>query len=150
MATRKHVHSESFAAPCERVFALLHTPSAIRNWWSAARAIVLPAPGGIWAATWGEREDDPDYISAATLVVFEPPRCLAMANMKYHAKAGSLPFEANFQTEFTVAPHDDGCTLTVVQDGFPADPVADAFYAACEVGWENTFAGIRRYLHETV
>lgn len=34
------------------VFELLHTPSAIRHWWGAARAIVLAQPGGIWTATW--------------------------------------------------------------------------------------------------
>ena len=43
-------------------------------------------------------------------------------------------------------PHPDGARLTVVQDGFPTGPEADAFYAACGEGWRNTFAGIRRYL----
>jgi uncharacterized protein YndB with AHSA1/START domain len=31
----------------ERTFALLHTPTAIRGWWSAARAIVAARPGGL-------------------------------------------------------------------------------------------------------
>jgi hypothetical protein len=36
--------------------------------------------------------------------------------------------------------------LRVVQDGFPREPVADEFYAACEQGWHDTFASIKRYL----
>lgn len=51
MPTRKHIHAEELPAAPERVFALLHTPSAIRQWWSAARAIVLAQPGGMWIAS---------------------------------------------------------------------------------------------------
>lgn len=146
MPTRKHVHQMDLDHPPERVFALLITPSAIRGWWSAARAIVIPRVGGLWVATWGPDEDDPDYVVAYTITALEPPRRLALAHTAYHAKSGRLPFEAEFTTEFAVEPRPGGCTLRVTQDGFPTDPVADAFYAACETGWHNTFDGIRRHL----
>ncbi len=45
-----------------------------------------------------------------------------------------------------VEPTDAGCRLRVVQDGFPCEAIADDFYAACNVGWRNRFAGIRQYL----
>lgn len=143
---RQHKHSIELAATPEKCFAILHTPSAIRGWWSATRAIVIPRQGGIWAATWGENEDDPDYISAARIAVFDPPRRLVLSDANYLAKSGPLPFEPNFTTEFQVEAAPGGCVLRVIQSGFPDDPVADAFYAACEVGWRNTFEGIRRYL----
>lgn len=146
MATRRHVHGDVFPALPEHVFALLHTPSAIRSWWGAARAVVLAQPGGIWAAAWGESEDDPDYITAAVIREFDPPRRLILADFRYHARTGPLPFVANFVTEFVVRPHPDGALLKVEQDGFPAGAEADAFYAACGEGWRNTFTGIRRYL----
>jgi len=61
-----------------------------------------------------------------------------------------VPFEARLTSDFTVIPISAGKTLLrVVQDGFPTDCVADEFYAGCERGWHETFAGIRRYL-ETV
>jgi uncharacterized protein YndB with AHSA1/START domain len=148
MATRCHVHEEVFPAPPERVFALLHTPSAIRGWWSASRAIVLAEPGGTWTATWGENEDDPDYITVATIRDFDPPRRMVLTDYRYRAKTGPLPFKADFVTEFAVEPHPEGSRLRVTQDGFPAGPEADAFYAACGTGWTNTFAGIRRYLDQ--
>ena len=146
MATRKHIHEEVFSAAPDRVFALLHTPSAIRGWWSAARAVVLAQRGGVWAAAWGESEDDPDFISIATMREFEPPRRMVLAEFRYHARSGPLPFTADFVTEFAVEPHDKGTLLRVIQDGFPVGPEADAFYAACGEGWRNTFAGIRRFL----
>jgi uncharacterized protein YndB with AHSA1/START domain len=146
MQTRKHVHEEVFPASPERLFALLHTPSAIRSWWGVARAIVLAQPGGIWAATWGEGEDDPDYITVATIREFEPPCRMVLCNYRYRAKNGQLPFHAEFVTEIAVMPHPTGAVLRVTQDGFPSGPEADAFYAGCEKGWRDTFAGIRRHL----
>jgi uncharacterized protein YndB with AHSA1/START domain len=149
MQSRKHVHEEAFAASPEQLFALLHKPSAIRRWWSAARAVVLAQPGGLWSATWGDDEDAPDYVTAATIREFDPPRRLVLADYRYAARTGPLPFQADFVTEFTVSPHADGASLRVVQDGFPVGPEADAFYAGCEKGWRDTFAGIRKYLDET-
>ena len=146
MSIRRHVHEELLPAAPERLFALLHTPSAIRAWWGAAQVIVLPERGGIWAATWGGSEDDPDYVTAATIGAFEPPRRLVLTDYRYRARSGPLPFEAAFVTEFLVTPHAEGAVLRVTQDGFPAGPEADAFYAACGTGWRDTFSGIRRYL----
>ena len=130
------------------MFDLLITPSAIRGWWGASRAIIIPKLGGTWAAAWGD-EDDPDYISTATLVEYDPPRRLAMKYGEYYAKTGSLPFQFSDDavTIFTVEPDTSGSILRVEQTGFPSDPIADEFYAACETGWENTFQGIRRFLN---
>lgn len=146
MATRQLAHEIEVPVPPERVFALLHTPSAIRGWWGAARAVVIPRQGGLWAATWGADEDDPEYISVARLAVFEPPRRLVLKYEAYHARSGALPFDADFVTEFTVAATPAGTVLRVVQDGFPLDAVADGFYVACAQGWRDTFEGIRHYL----
>jgi uncharacterized protein YndB with AHSA1/START domain len=146
MATRRHIHEEYFPVAREKLFGLLHRPSAIRQWWGAARAIVIPGQGGIWAAVWVTDEDHPDYITAATIQVFEPPGRLVLADYRYVAKSGPLPFQADFETEFAVRSQDQGAILRVTQEGFPCDSSANDFLAACEVGWRNTFAGIRRYL----
>jgi uncharacterized protein YndB with AHSA1/START domain len=146
--TRAHVVEIDLPAPPERVFAALVTPSAIRAWWRAARVIVLPEPGGTWAAAWGADEDAPDYVSVATLTACEPPRRLAFGDYRYAARSGPLPFAADLTTEFTLAPAPGGTRLEVVQDGFPADPVADDFYAACERGWSETLESLRRFLAE--
>jgi uncharacterized protein YndB with AHSA1/START domain len=144
--TRRHVHEEILPAPPHEVFALLHTPSAIRQWWGVSRAVVLPERGGIWAAAWGDSEDDPDYVTVATIREFEPPSRMVLSDYRYRARSGPLPFHADFVTEFHVTPHAEGSTLRVSQDGFPAGPEADHFYAACGDGWRNTFAGIQRFL----
>jgi uncharacterized damage-inducible protein DinB/uncharacterized protein YndB with AHSA1/START domain len=147
--TLTHVHEEVFAAPPERVFALLYTPTAIRRWWGAAQAIVIPEPGGLWMATWGDSEDAPDYTTGATISVFDPPHRLALADYRYRARTGALPFQANFTTEFAVTPHADGSSLRVAQHGFPATAEGEVFLAACDTGWRNTFAGIRTFLSES-
>jgi uncharacterized protein YndB with AHSA1/START domain len=148
MQTRKHIHEEVFAVSPVRLFALLYTPSAIRGWWGVARAVVLAETGGIWAATWGESEDDPDYITVATIREFEPPHRLVLSDYRYRAKSGPLPFKADFVTEFAVLPHPTGAVLRVTQDGFPVCSEAEDFYQGCVRGWRDTFAGIRRYLSE--
>ncbi len=103
METRSHVHEiELFASPAE-VFRLLVTPSAIREWWSAARAIVIARTGGVWCAAWGDREDDPDYITAAIIKVYDPPQRLVLSDFDYYAKSGPLPFDASLTTEFRIS-----------------------------------------------
>jgi uncharacterized protein YndB with AHSA1/START domain len=148
MSTRSQQHERVFTASPEEIFALLVTPSAIRDWWSAARAIVIPRQGGTWAAAWGESEDAPDYVTAATIAVYQPPRHLRLTDYQYLSKDGPLPFEADFSIDFIVEPRGDGALLRVVQHGFPAGPEADEFYRGCEQGWTDTLAGIRRFLGE--
>lgn len=145
--TRRHIHEEEFDVSPEQAFEILITPSAIRGWWGASKAIVLPQKGGHWAAAWGD-EDEPDYISIFEIAEYDPPHRIVMNNGKYFAKAGPLPFEfaADASTTFTVDPNGDGSVLRVEQNGFPVDSIADEFYTACDIGWKNTFAGIRQFL----
>ena len=143
--TRSHEHREVFPLPPDALFALLHTPSAIRGWWGASRAIVHPRQGGRWAAAWGP-EDDPEYVTTATMLAFEPPRRIVFGDYQYYSRSGPLPFEADFRTAFLVEPHAEGATLQVIQEGFPEGPEGDEFYAACDRGWRDTFAGIRRFV----
>jgi len=110
MQTRMHVHEEVLPAASEEVFALLCTPSAIRSWWSAPRAIVVPERGGIWAAAWGGVEDRPEYVTVATVREFHPPHRLVLSDYRYWAEAGPPPFRAEFVTEFLVSPNDQGAT----------------------------------------
>lgn len=146
MTTRALTHEEAFAGSQQEVFDLLCTPSSIRGWWSAARVIVLAEPGGVWAATWGGSEDQPDYVTVAAIREIEPPRRLVLADYRYRSSTGPLPFRADFVTEFVVLPHEEGAVLRVTQDGFPSGPEADTFYEACGKGWRETFAGIRKFL----
>ena len=146
MDTRKHVLEEVFCVSEERLFSILHTPSAIRKWWNVTGAIVIPKAGGVWAATWGENEDKPDYTVAATIKVFEPPRRLVLVDYIYHSQAGGLPFEAKFETEFLILPHETGAILRVTQSGFPIAIEADEYFSGCVKGWRDTFIGIRNYI----
>jgi uncharacterized protein YndB with AHSA1/START domain len=146
MQTRKHVHEETFAADPETVFNLLVTPSAIRKWWGATHAVVDKKEGGIWVGVWGD-EDAPDFITFNRMRVYDPPKRVMFADFEYYARTGGLPFAHQLTAEFTVIPEGPNNTkLRVVQDGFPCAKAADDFYAACEVGWRDTYAGIRRYL----
>lgn len=145
-------HSRSLELPLSpsETFALLVSPSSIRGWWGAARAIVQPREGGIWAVAWGTSEDDPDYVTGARISVFDPPKRLRLSGFSYSARGGRLPFPSDLlSTEFSVVPARRGSLLTVVQSGFPDDARADDFYAGCERGWQATFEGILRYAEGT-
>jgi uncharacterized protein YndB with AHSA1/START domain len=146
MTTRKHIHEEVFDADPETVFcvaAYAERDSAVVG--RLAR-IVNPKPGGVWVGLWGE-EDSPDFITAGRMSVFDPPKRIVFSDFEYLARSGPLPFAANLTSEFTVNPIGPGQTaMQVVQDGFPMDSSADEFYAGCQRGWIDTFAGIRRYL----
>ena len=144
--SRRHTHAEDFDVTVEQLFDLLVTPSSIRQWWGAARAIVIKQQGGAWTAAWGENEDDPDYISHSTIQSYEPPHRLVLCDNNYYAKSGALPFEAEFITEFLITKTKHGSRLQVTQNGFPLSEIADDYYQACEAGWKDTFAGLRTFL----
>lgn len=129
------------------IFGLLVRPSAVRAWWSASRVIVVPKPGGLWAAAWGEDEDSPDFVTAARLAVYDPPRRLALADFTYVSKGSEpLPFASELVTEFEVRPTKNGGVLKVTQRGFPDPPVGDDYFAGCEEGWTATLDGIQRFV----
>lgn len=148
MNTRDHSHKETFDVPQEDLFRILLRPSAIRKWWGAARAVILPEAGGIWAAAWGEDEDNPDYVTIAEITELTFPHSLRLEKFRYHSKAGPLPFEAEFTIDFAVEPCEGGASLGVRQSGFPVRADADEYYEACIKGWADTFAGIRRYFEK--
>jgi hypothetical protein len=85
------------------------------------------------------------YISAFAIAEFEPPKRMFLTDSRYFAKEGKSSFEAEMTLEFIVELKENGCLLRIVQAGFPADPVADEFYKACDTGWGNTFGIIRKY-----
>jgi uncharacterized protein YndB with AHSA1/START domain len=141
------MREEEFPVSPEQLFRMLVSPSAIRRWWSAASAIVIPREGGVFAVTWGGDEDDPDYATAATIVEFDPPRRFVLKDYRAVFRlGGGPPVDADFVTEFAVRARAGGAVLRVTQDGFPVSPEGDAFRAACDEGWRNTFAGIRAAL----
>ncbi|MEO1261816.1 MAG: SRPBCC domain-containing protein [Bacteroidota bacterium] len=128
------------------VFDALISPSQICKWWFAKTAIVLPETGGFYAAAWGDSEDQPDYISMATIKVFERPYRLTLVYEKYYSKDGQLPFDATLDAAFTLEDLNGQTKLTVVQSGFPITLSADAFYQGCVKGWEDTFASLKKVL----
>jgi len=145
---RQQSHEATFDTTPETIFDLLIRPSAIRAWWSAHSAIVQPQSSGIWAATWGELEDDPDYIGSAQISTFDRPHRLVLTNYRYYARSGPLPFDANFSVTFDVQASSEGAVLHITQSGFPDAPEASAFFEGCNVGWKATLDGIRKYLHD--
>lgn len=144
--TRSHQITRKLKQSPAVVFAALITPTQLRGWWSVNRAIVIPKTGGTWCATWGTDEDNPDYISSATIRVFEPNQKLVLGDYQYTSPEGGLPFEADFETTFAIDPDGSGSILTVTQTGFPADPVADEYYAGCETGWQRSLDALDAFL----
>jgi uncharacterized protein YndB with AHSA1/START domain len=128
-------------------FTLLHSPPAIRRWWSATSAVVAARQDGIWAAAWGP-DETPEYVTVARILVWDPPHCMRLGRFEYFTRDGGLPFDDPLETEFSVRHADGGSLLLVIQDGFPDHAAADAFFQACERGWSATFDGIRRYVDE--
>ncbi len=144
--TRSHEHQIELDAGAEKVFDSLISPAAICSWWQASSAIVIPRKDGIWMGTWGDTED-PDFITAHKMVEFDPPKTIVFDDVEYIAKSGPPPFDLKMVTKFEIEPiSDEKCILKVIQSGFPVDSIADEFYAACEIGWKNTFDGMKTYI----
>ncbi|MDN5200734.1 SRPBCC domain-containing protein [Fulvivirgaceae bacterium BMA10] len=132
-----------------RVFKALITPSLITKWWFANTAIVLPEENGIYAVSWGVNEDDPDYVSVATIQEIDQPYRLTLVDFKYQSREGKLPFEADLPVEFTLEDLGNNTKLTLIQHGFPDDDVADEFYKGCVKGWNDTLVSFKNVVEQT-
>lgn len=124
----------------EKVFAALITPSQIIQWWQAYAAIVVARESGLFAVRWGD-EDDPDYVSAATIVSFAPPDFMRLENFIYYAKGQPEVISGDLPTEFRLSDNEGKVELRVIQSGFSADK--QDFMEACKTGWRNVLIAIK-------
>lgn len=134
----------------EDVFDALLTPSQICTWWFAQSAIIIPEKNGLYAISWGEDIDNPDYISIATISELIRPEKLVLSDFRYHSKEGDLPFDADFGNTFILEKEPNGTTITVIQTGFPDENLADEFYQACNQGWQDTMQSLKRTLEDNL
>lgn len=132
----------------DTVFDALILPGMIQKWWFASSAIVLPEEGGIYAVTWGDDIDNPDYLSAAKIAKIVKPELLLLTDFQYRSKDGPLPFQADLHVKFTLKPDDAGTRLSVNQRGFPEDEIADEFYNGCVKGWIDTMTSFKKVVEE--
>lgn len=131
----------------QSTFNALIKPSMINQWWFAKTSIVVPEKGGIYMMCWGEDIDDPDYISQARIEEINAPTSLTLRYVDYRAKMGKLPFEADFMVYFQLESSDDKQTkLSVRQEGFPNEAIADEYYNGCIKGWDDTLQSIKTVL----
>lgn len=139
--------TESIEVSCspERLFQTLHTPNEICMWWSARTAIVVPRQHGLWAATWGKNEDQPDYVVSARIKNFDPPKLLVLGDFEYWTKDRPLEFAHQLSTTFCVEPLGENAQITVTQSGFPDSSSADEYFRGCCQGWKTTLAAIKDY-----
>jgi len=143
----KQIHINAAA---KVVFNAMISPSLIKQWWYAQTAIVVPEKDGIYALTWGEKLDSPDYITVSRLSEFEFGKKLCMTNELYYSPHGSLPFDAQLHVTFDFAQKDEGTELRVLQEGIPKDKEADEFYEGTVKGWETTLQSLKNVVEDEV
>lgn len=130
----------------EDIFKALINPSAIKAWWQAQTAIVVPAVNGIYAASWGEDIDDADYITVSTITEITSNSSLSLEYVSYYAKEEQLPFDAKMNVLFTIRPMTETETMLIVkQTGIPDDPIADDYFDGCTKGWTQVLSNIKAY-----
>jgi len=143
---RRQILEEPFGVPPERMFEVLTTPRAIRSWWGASSVVMDPRKGGSFIAASSDGDSMSEYMNSFEILEFEPPARMLLGGGKYYAGA-NWPIRTNMTTEFLIEPHPAGCNLQIVVELDPADPLLDDFFDACVAGWQNSFEGIRNYIH---
>ena len=139
---------KDFACTPRDLFDALHTPSALRSWWNADRVIIIPRKNGIFAAAWGEDEDDPEYMSSGIYKVYEPPYKSVMEDFRYYAKSDPVDFEDMMSIAYEITPSTAGAHLLLTHAGFPDESYADAYFDACVEGWAASLKSLRSYVED--
>ena len=146
MKARREELEEPFGVTPERMFEALTTPLAIRSWWGASTVVIDPRQGGTLVAAASDGENDSEFINSFDILEFDPPFRMLLGGGKYFAGA-NWPIRTAMTTDFVVTAVPSGCTLRIVVELSPADPLLDDYFDACVAGWQNCFEGIRNYLH---
>ena len=144
--TRRQILEEPFGVPPERMFEVLTTPAAIRSWWGASSVVIDARKGGSFIAATNDGEASAEFINSFQILEFEPPLRLLLGGGKYYAGA-NWPIRTDMTTELVIERQPAGCNLQIVVELAPADPLLDDFFDACVAGWQNSFEGIRNYIH---
>lgn len=126
-----------------KVFNALITPHLIKEWWGASQAIVVPDEEGVFALSWGESADKPDYIAAATISEFKPHVKLTLNDYTYLANNEYLPFKAKFKVKFKIECETNYCVLKLEHSGFPIKSEASKFYSECERDWDESLKSLK-------
>ena len=145
MNRRKELE-EPFGITPERMFEVLTTPTAIRNWWGATSVVIDARKGGSLVVASGDGENNAEYVNSFEIQEFEPPTLMRLGSGKYYS-GNNWPIKTNITTEFVIESVPAGCILRIIQESAPADPLLDDYFDACVAGWHNSFEGIRNYLH---
>lgn len=146
MSTRSQSHEIDLQAAPEAVFKTIMTPKAIRGAWGSLRAVVMDLDGR-WVVAWGERENNPDYVSGATIKAFEAPRRLFLAFEYCRGKAGALTIGNAMTAEFTIQKMGGGCRLRVTHTGIPTDGIGNAYFESAKNGWMAALQGIKQLVN---
>lgn len=140
--------SENFACTPQELFDALHTPSALRSWWNADRVIIIPRKNGMYAAAWGEDEDDPEYVSSGIYGVYDPPYKSIIVDFRYYAKSDPADFEDLMSVTYEITSRDSEAHLQLTHAGFPEGAEADAYFEACTQGWVTSLKSLKTYVEQ--
>ena len=126
--------------PPERVWAALTTAEGLGTWFGN-RAEVDLRVGGRATLSW-----DSGDTAVLTIERLEPPRVFG-----YTWPVNGLPADDPRRTyvEFTLEPHGDGTTLTMVESGFaqlPDDAEHKTAYSGNTEGWTHELGELVAYL----
>ena len=130
------------------VFNALISPSLIKQWWYVNSAIVIPQKNGVYALTWGDSLDNPDFITVSRLTEFDFGKKLVMTNESYYSPHGGLPFDSLLVATFTLVQGQDSTVLKILQEGIPKAPTADQFYEDTVKGWETTLKSLKNVVED--
>ncbi|MBZ9729247.1 SRPBCC domain-containing protein [Salegentibacter sp. JZCK2] len=129
-----------------KVFNALITPGLLKEWWGASQAIVVPDENGVFALSWGENIDKPDYTIDAQISEFKPHIKLTLSDYHYLVENEYLPFKAKFKVKFRIECETNYCILRLEHSGFPGESNADSFYAECEKGWNESLKSLKNLM----
>jgi uncharacterized protein YndB with AHSA1/START domain len=139
MSTRSQWHEIELPVSPAALFNLLLAPKAIRGRWNNIAAVVTEVDGA-WVIAWGQRENDPDYVSGARIKSFQAPQRVTLAFDYSRARSGLLSFANGMAVELTIQAKGASSLLRVTHTGLPA--ADDDYFNACADGWRAALQGL--------
>ena len=100
--------------------------------------------GGLYTLAWHIGDQGIQYVSTGRINAYEAGRRLEVVDLLYLTP--DKPFLGPMRLLVMTSPTQNGCVLTVLQDGYQEGLVWDAYYEAVVQGWSAALKTLKAYI----
>ena len=130
----------------EKAFEAFVDLEKLQQWWGVSTGLIEMKKGGVYALSWGQREQGFAYVGSGVIKSFAPGKRLRIDSMVYFG-AGYPPL-GPIRLSISIRQMEERVRVGVRQDGFGTGPAWDRYYEGVVQGWKESLKNLKVFLED--